>query len=135
MSRLSVGSNTLQLPGGSLQTDCPLRKRIHRELIFSTQSKLTLYGPSLGRGWVGVARLRLYSGPPAVVLWAVAALATLHAAVDARGARAVVILRMPRVTHCHVRHVPALLEHGLRLPDLVQLLDGVHDLRVEGLRQ
>ena len=82
-----------------------------------------------------MTRLRLDSGPPAVVLWAVAALAALHAAVDARGARAVVVLRMRRVTHCHVRHVSALLEHGLRLPDLVQLLDGVHDLGVEGLGQ
>ena len=41
-----------------------------------------------------------------------------------------------RVRHSDVRHVTALLEHGLlSLPDLVQLLDGVHDLRVEGLRQ
>ena len=80
--------------------------------------------------------MRLHPGPPAVVLRAVAALAALHAAVDARGARAVVpsLLRMRRVRHRHVRHVPALLEYGgLGLPDLVQLLDGVHDLRVEGL--
>ena len=84
-----------------------------------------------------MAGLGLDSGPPAVVLGAVAALAALHAAVDARGARAVVVLRMRRVTHRHVRHVPALLEHGacLRLPDLVQLLDGVHDFGVEGLGQ
>ena len=57
------------------------------------------------------ARLGLDSGPPAVVLGAVAALAALHAAVYARCARAVVVLRMRRVTNRHVCHVPALLEY------------------------
>ena len=66
------------------------------------------------------------SWPPAVVLRAVAALAALLA-VHAAGGAAV-------TRHVHVRHVAAALEDA-GVADVVQLLDRVHDLGVQGLGQ
>ena len=93
---------------------------------------ITLYGPSLSGGW-----WRLHPGSPAVVLRAVAALATLHT-VDSAGGGGVLFC-VTGCWHCDMCYMTSLLEYGFRYTSIpsnfVQLLNSVHYLSVQSLGQ